>query len=121
MAIKGNRDWYANQGAQYPSYGFVVLDATKTPVNLTGKTLQFWFRLADENGLPDTTTPQRGGTAVITNAAAGEGRYDWSVADVSVPGIYVSEFRVVETDGKMSVYPNYRYLIGEVRRRIQDA
>ena len=116
--MKGNRDWYANEGAVYPSYAFRVIDENGQPVDLTGKTLVFWVRLTDENNEPDTSTPVRGGNAIITNALGGEGRYDWKASDVSTPGIYLSQFRVIEGNGAERVYPNYRYLIGEVRRKL---
>lgn len=116
--MKGNRDWYANEGAIYPSYAFRVIDENGQPVDLTDRTLVFRMRKANEDNEPDITTPIKGGNAIVTNALGGEGRYDWTQADVSTPGIYLGQFRVIESNGGERVYPNYRYLIGEVRRKL---
>jgi hypothetical protein len=59
-------------------------------VDLTGKEIQ--FRMVDEDGEPMVDDE----VAVITDAEAGQGQYDFFPDEVAEPGIYYAWVRVID-------------------------
>lgn len=64
-----------------------ITDANGLPVNLTGATVVFAWRL---DGAPASST----GTALIVDAEAGIVEYAWAVGNLTAAGSYTGEFRV---------------------------
>lgn len=104
-----SKDFYIKQGDTLPSIKSVLKDSAGTAVNLTGVTVAFRTKLVNS-----TTAPSLGGAAVIEDAANGQVRYDWQVADTTTAGLYYAHWVVTWGSGKKTTYPNSRYLIVEV-------
>lgn len=74
-----------------------VLSDSNGPVNLTGATVNFYMANLVS------------GAATITDAAAGEVRYDWQAGDTTKLGYHLAEWEVVYADGKKETFPNDGY------------
>jgi hypothetical protein len=78
----------------------------EAPVNLTtaGGTAFFNMRAANAGAVKITR-----GTALVTNAAAGEVTYSWTATDTNTPGAFEAELEVQWTGGKVETFPNDGY------------
>ena len=47
--------------------------------------------------------------AVVTDAANGSVRYDWTATDTAIAGSYRAEFQVTFSDGSIETFPNSGY------------
>ena len=72
---------------------FGTLATTAGPVNLTGATVKFQMRLADNRRFAVNAA------AVVVTPTTGAVRYDWAPGDLATPGDYVSRWRVTFGDG----------------------
>lgn len=81
-------------------------DASTTPLDLTGASVKFIMALiAAEPG-----TPVVNGACTIIDAVNGRVGYDWMSTDVAVAGVYMAEFQVTYSDGKIQTFPRVEYL-----------
>lgn len=98
------------QGDTRPLFVVVLKDdfgqPGEAPVNLTtaGGTAFFNMRSAGAGA-----TKISRGTALVTNAAAGEVTYSWTAADTNTAGDYEAELEVQWTGGKVETFPNDGY------------
>ena len=89
--------FYIKQNDTKPSL-FAQLLSEGSAIDLTGATVRFHM----ESGVDSP--------AVITDAATGNVRYDWSTGDTATPGIFHAEFEVTFSDGTVETFPNDGYL-----------
>ena len=97
--------FYIKQNDTKPSL-FAQLLSNGSAIDLTGATVRFHM----ESGLD--------APAVITDAATGNVRYDWSVGDTATSGIFRAEFEVTFSDGTIETFPNDGYLFINVMREL---
>lgn len=81
-------------------------EPTEAPVNLTtaGGTAFFNMRAVSGGAVKITR-----GTALVTNAAAGEITYSWTASDTNTVGAYEAELEVQWAGGKVETFPNDGY------------
>lgn len=77
----------AIKGARRPSQSITWLDENGTAFDLTGATITARIRNQSSGVVTDSD-----GSFVITNAAAGVFRWDYSTADVAIAGVYDVQF-----------------------------
>ena len=104
-----------------PYYYFTAKDQAGAVIDLAGATIRCTMRLWD----PDTGIYASGKkidrqTAGInvTDAAAGEGEYQWQAGETDTSGIYRIEFEVTPGSGGKFTIPNPKY--GEAEVVIHD-
>lgn len=71
----------------------IVSHIDRTPINLTGATVTFYFRHVDS-----TAAAVSAGACTITDATNGKVEYHWVAGDLAVPGTYIAEFRITFSD-----------------------
>ena len=72
---------------------FGTLARTAGPVNLSGATVKFQMRQADNRRFTVNAV------AVVVSPTTGAVRYDWAPGDLATPGSYISRWRVTFGDG----------------------
>lgn len=83
-----------------------VLKADGSPLDLTGCSVKFQMRKADDRRFTISSA------ATITDAAAGEVRYIWGPNDLAVPGTYQVQWEVTYADArKQTTHPANDLLI----------
>lgn len=78
-------------------------DATLTPVDITGSTVQFIMRIPQ--GRIVVIAP-----AVVDTAAIGLVHYDWVSPDTDIPYVFNAEFLETKASGKTRSFPNWEYI-----------
>jgi len=100
--------FYIKQNDTRPSlYAQLIQDGSV--IDLTGCTVKLAIR-----GRP----PQ---DAVITDAATGNVRYDWTATDTANAGIYEAEFEVTFQDKSVQTFPNNGYITVVITEEIVEA
>ena len=87
----------------------IIYKGDGTPQDLTGATVKFNMRQADEGDMKVT----EGAGAVVGNPSNGEVKYEWQDADVDTPGLYDGEF-IITIGGKTLTFPNRNKIIVSV-------
>lgn len=105
-------DFWLKTGDLKPSLTSTLVDATDTPVDLTGATVEFVMRLIDG----DVTIT---GAATVTDPA-GQVLYEWQPGDTDVPGGYSSEFIVTFVGGAQGSFPNQTWDRIAILERLED-
>lgn len=91
---------YYKQGDTWPSLKARLLDANGLAVeNLDVASVSLTLMRSDQ-------TSGRSISATVTSAATAEVEVQWSEGDLSLPGIYYGEFKVVWEDGSVAHVPN---------------
>lgn len=66
----------------------ILVEATGLPQDLTGATVKFQMRKADDRRFTVNAT------ATITSAATGEVSYSWGANDLATPGDYLVQWEI---------------------------
>ena len=96
--------FHLKRGDTSPRLAKQLLDHDGAAVSLSGATVVFHMKDGDGNVVVD------GGAATVTDAAAGEVRYDWQAGDTDEAGIFYGEFEVTYADASVETFPNSGYL-----------
>lgn len=85
----------------------------KTPINLTGATLRFSIRRANDS------VPSGGGVAsIVGDPTLGVVSYQWQPVDVATPGMFNAEWIVTFPGSHEMTWPNSTYLRIEIKPRL---
>jgi len=89
----------------------ILRDANENPVDLTDAT-GVVFHMREEAGAAMKITD--GLAAIGSNPAAGQVSYAWQTDETDTSGIFLAEFEVTWTGGKIQTYPSKGYISVEV-------
>ena len=106
-----NLDFNIRRTDTLPSVSGTLLDPDGNPVNLTGASAEFIWRLST-----DAKSAAVSGSAVVVDTTNGVVRFDWSSGETDVAGIYLGEFEVTFSDSNQLTVPT----TGSLRFRIHD-
>ncbi len=95
-----------------PALKVRLKDASGSPVNLTGATVQVAIQHYSQ---PDIKFNR---AAHVADAATGEVWLVWQPEETQATGLYRIEFRVVYQDGNRETFPNDGYLLVNILERI---
>jgi hypothetical protein len=106
-------DFYIKKGDVLPVIRLEIKDTNGIPVNLTGASVAFHYRLMVKNSTVNVRTTD------IVDAANGIVQYSWITGDSSLAGVFKAEFIVTfeATGGQMS-FPQDSFLIFEVEEDV---
>jgi len=99
-------DFNIKRNDTLPAVSASLLDPTGNPVDITGATVDFIWRLSSA----DRTTAVSG-SAVLIDSVNGVVKYNWKDGETDVPGIYFGEFEVVFGSGDTLTVPNTSNLV----------
>ncbi len=107
MSIKGasQYQYFIKEGDLEPPIEAYLQYADGTAINVTGKTVNFKWRLRD-NDLATLNS----GAATVVDGPTGHVKYDWQTAETNVPGAYYGEFEVTISAGRTITFPNTGYI-----------
>ena len=106
-------DFFIARGDRLPSIVATLTDAAGTPVDLSGATVQFRFRMARSEDAATVAAAQ-----VLTPATAGKVQYDWGASDTQTAGAMLAEWLVTFAGGRQQTFPNQGYVEIEVKNRL---
>lgn len=95
--------FYLKTSDTAPVLEATLTDATGSPIDLTGSSVQ--FQLSEPRS--GTTIVDAG--ANIADASGGVVRYPWGDDDTDASGRYRAEFVVTYADGSVETFPNVAY------------
>lgn len=94
-------DFEIGKGDQRPAYAFTLRNPDGSAVDLAGAsvmTLLVWK--------PGSAKAKVSGACAFVDRSAGQGRYDWTLADTDTAGTYFARVRVEWGDGTKQSFPN---------------
>lgn len=97
--------FFIKQNDNRPSLSVSLRDDKDRSVDVTGATVLFHMR----NAADDSVTIN-GGAVDIVDAARGNVRYSWVVANTATAGAFEGEFQVTFADGTIQTFPNDGYI-----------
>lgn len=101
---------YLVQNDNKPDLLFTVTDSDNNAVDLTNCTVDFHFRVAGGDTLKNSGHT----TCTITDAGAGECKYEWGNNDLDTVGSYEGELQVTYPTTKVqTVYTLFEFEIRE--------
>jgi|TARA_Y100001951_G_C11113819_1_gene168969 hypothetical protein len=103
-------DFEIKQNDTQPPLEFVLRDANRNLVNLTGATVQFSMRAH-----PAGTTKVSLQSCTLVEAVAGRGKYPWAAANTDTADVYEGEIKVTFADGGLQRFPGNGYIIITVK------
>jgi hypothetical protein len=81
--------------------GVILNKSDNKPIDLTGATIRFHMVDPDEPGTPKVDAEAN----IEGDPLEGAFRYDWSVGDTDVAGMFEAEFEVTLASGAIESYP----------------
>lgn len=96
-----NQEFHLVQGDTYPPIKVTLLDSIEDPIDLTGYTIHFHFRVADSSTLINAGHTQ----CAILDAVNGIAQYNWGDSDTQNIGIHFGEFQIITPSGKKQTIP----------------
>jgi hypothetical protein len=77
-------------------------------VNISGATVSFVYQGRKRGSQPTT------GSATILSGPSGLVEYNWASGDVTTPGMYYGEWRVIMPNEKQISFPNDGFIVFEI-------
>lgn len=108
-------DFYIKRGDRLPVIRRTLTTSDGNAINLSGATVNFIYRIADES-LPAVVGT---GTVTIVTAASGIVEYAWAAADTATAGEYNAEFEA-QIGGLRITAPNSEHMTFEVVQDLGD-
>lgn len=96
-------EFYVKQGDVGRLIETQLLDATNTPINLTGATVAFHMR-RDQDASAKVSA-----AATVVSAASGTVSYTWTGTDTDTAGVYKADWRVTLSGGATLTVPTHLY------------
>jgi len=107
-------DFHIKQGDREPALIVTCVDENRDVIPLTAATL-VRFNLIN----PGTTTPKISlAAAFFEDIPGGKVRYEWGATDTDTPGKYNGEFIITWPGAKETRFPNYKYILIEIMKKI---
>ena len=108
-------DFYIKQGDREPPLIVTCVDENRDVIDLSAATL-VRFNLIN----PGIDTPKLSlATAAFEGPqSGGKVRYNWGAADTDTFGKYNGEFVITWSGGNITRFPNYKYILIEIMKKI---
>lgn len=110
-----NADFYIKEGDRDPALIVTCVDENRDVIDLSAAT-QVQFNMIN----PGTTTPEISLAAAVFEGpqSGGKVKYLWTTGDTDTPGKYNGEFVITWSGGNKTRFPNYKYILIEIMKKI---
>ena len=98
----------------FPDVITVVKDEAGVVVDLTGATIKFSMRQANNPSVVKINL----GTGLVASGPAGKIQYNWTAGDTDTPGTYEGEFKVIPAVGDTFRVPTSGYITGIIGSKV---
>lgn len=92
-----------------------ILNDVNGPIDLTGASVQFFMKDADDSVVVNQSSTDAPALVTIEDSTAGSVRYKWAAADTSTGGHFRAEWQITFADGTKVTVPNDGYLSVVIR------